>query len=1029
MTTIGWAGLDLSHSGRLRIVAGSAGALLVVATLWVRAPWADALLKRNAEGFATLTAVAVLYATAFVLRAAAWRLLMVTSVELSALVRNLHLSLVLNHLLPVKAGEVSRPLLAARRGVPLSEAVASTLAARVMDLLCLALLAVVLMPVHRAVSASALGVLALGAAVLVGARTRTGTRLLGMMIQRLPGRVSTRVEATSSALAAIQVGRLALAMPIVLVSWALEASVLLGAASLVDIGLGVRVAVAATAFTILFQVIHVTPGGLGVYEATMTSVLVAHGIDAETALGLAVLTHALKFVYAFGVGSVLSVGEAVVLLGGRRGEAPRAASGVEVVAARLWNVLNEGKPFAPVFAAGVAFILILPDVASPGAWLRETVALAAVAPLALVFWYLDFPLRLRAMLWAALGAFLLVTGAPPLLPVALVVGIYLFFTVVLWGTVYYHLRIGTPWSNGFRFARLVAENPDPTSGNLLEQLPKLLLLVLAFEGVRSEPSATAVAATWGFAVLLGLVGLVAYQWWFTWVPVQPQRRIEVAGDPPVAPREARRIIAIVIDGCRADRLAEAETPCLDRLRAGGTDVRAMSTVYPARTVVGFSSMLTGAPPSVHGMGSNFVPDLGVKCASVFDVLRDASLRGRLIGIAHLIDAFGPHDVRSVTAVMDNDAIDGALVAEAQRVLVEDDPDLLVLQLLSVDQTGHARGSYNAEYLAKIEETDRTIEAFLAWCEARGYLDGTTVIVTADHGQGIGIGGHGHMSPSEARIPCILWGAGVAEGEVVESPTSIMDIAPTISNLLGLPAPAASVGRDLRMPSPATADGPVVFIVPACNEEENLPSVLDAIARSGVEGRRVVVVDDGSTDRTAAIAEASGAIVVSHVRRRGLGAAVRTGLEAARGLDARAVVYLDADGEYDAREASVLLAPIEAGQADYVLGSRFQGSPEGMTASRRLVNYAFSGLLSLLCRRWISDGQTGFRAFSSRALAVAEVVHDYNYAQVLTLDLQRKGMRMCEVPISYRRRRSGRSFVSAEYLWRVPLGMAREMVRP
>ena len=219
MTTIGWAGLDLSHSGRLRIVAGSAGALLVVATLWVRAPWADALLKRNAEGFATLTAVAVLYAAAFVLRAAAWRLLMVTSVELNALVRNLHLSLVLNHLLPVKAGEVSRPLLAARRGVPLSEAVASTLAARVMDLLCLALLAVVLMPVHRAVSASALGGLALGAAVLVGARTRTGTRLLGMTIQRLPGRVSTRVEATSSALAAIRVGRLALAMPIVLVSW------------------------------------------------------------------------------------------------------------------------------------------------------------------------------------------------------------------------------------------------------------------------------------------------------------------------------------------------------------------------------------------------------------------------------------------------------------------------------------------------------------------------------------------------------------------------------------------------------------------------------------------------------------------------------------------------------------------------------------------------------------------------------------------------------------------------------------------
>jgi hypothetical protein len=59
--------------------------------------------------------------------------------------------------------------------------------------------------------------------------------------------------------------------------------------------------------------------------------------------------------------------------------------------------------------------------------------------------------------------------------------------------------------------------------------------------------------------------------------------------------------------------------------------------------------------------------------------------------------------------------------------------------------------------------------------------------------------------------------------------------------------------------------------------------------------------------------------------------------------------------------------------------------------------------------------------------VAEIVHDYNYAQVLTMDLLRKGMRMTEVPVSYQRRRSGRSFVRLDYLWRVPVGMAREML--
>ena len=130
-------------------------------------------------------------------------------------------------------------------------------------------------------------------------------------------------------------------------------------------------------------------------------------------------------------------------------------------------------------------------------------------------------------------------------------------------------------------------------------------------------------------------------------------------------------------------------------------------------------------------------------------------------------------------------------------------------------------------------------------------------------------------------------------------------------------------------------------------------------------------------------------------------------------------------QHDDRRPVALLAPIEAGTADYVTGSRFPAAA-GMTGARRLANAAFSALLSLLAGHRIVDGQSGMRAFSPRALAVAEIVHDYNYAQVLTLDLLHKGMRMAEAPIAYRRRSSGRSFVSTEYLWRVPLGMAREM---
>ena len=95
------------------------------------------------------------------------------------------------------------------------------------------------------------------------------------------------------------------------------------------------------------------------------------------------------------------------------------------------------------------------------------------------------------------------------------------------------------------------------------------------------------------------------------------------------------------------------------------------------------------------------------------------------------------------------------------------------------------------------------------------------------------------------------------------------------------------------------------------------------------------------------------------------------------------------------------------------GPAYLGRPDG-------VPRVFAG-------RRISDGQTGFRAFSANALNVAEIVHDYNYAQVLTLDLLHKGMRLAEVPISYRRRSRGRSFINGHYLWRVPLGMARELL--
>ncbi|MDH4147788.1 MAG: glycosyltransferase family 2 protein, partial [Acidimicrobiia bacterium] len=174
----------------------------------------------------------------------------------------------------------------------------------------------------------------------------------------------------------------------------------------------------------------------------------------------------------------------------------------------------------------------------------------------------------------------------------------------------------------------------------------------------------------------------------------------------------------------------------------------------------------------------------------------------------------------------------------------------------------------------------------------------------------------------------------------------------------------------------------------------------------------------------------GAAVVTHQRPAGLGAAVRRGLAEATAADAVAVAFCDADGEYRPEELERLVAPILSGRADYVVGSRFLGHIETMRPHRRLGNRVLSWLLSRVARRRISDGQSGYRALGPEACAAAEIVHDYNYAQVLTLDLLGKGFRYVEVPITYRFREAGSSFVRlGTYLRRVVPAVYRELNRP
>lgn len=226
---------------------------------------------------------------------------------------------------------------------------------------------------------------------------------------------------------------------------------------------------------------------------------------------------------------------------------------------------------------------------------------------------------------------------------------------------------------------------------------------------------------------------------------------------------------------------------------------------------------------------------------------------------------------------------------------------------------------------------------------------------------------------------------------------------------------------------------LVVFLPAHNEEESITEVITKIPRNFDKNWlvKVIVIDDGSSDSTRKVAFEAGAdAVFSFQKNKGLGAAVRYGLKKSYELDADIAVMIDADNEYPAEQIPDLIKPIMDEQADYTMGSRFLGTIKGMKIHRRLGNYAFTFLQSLLLKKWIYDGQSGMRAFSREVLKAAEIIHDYNYAQILTLNIVRKGFRMMEVPITYEVRKKGQSFIKFRaYLLKVLPAIWNEMNRP
>lgn len=192
----------------------------------------------------------------------------------------------------------------------------------------------------------------------------------------------------------------------------------------------------------------------------------------------------------------------------------------------------------------------------------------------------------------------------------------------------------------------------------------------------------------------------------------------------------------------------------------------------------------------------------------------------------------------------------------------------------------------------------------------------------------------------------------------------------------------------------------VAIIPALDEEAHVGKVVEAVVAQQI---RCLVIDDGSSDRTAQVARAAGAVVVSMRRNAGLGRAMRRGYEEAMDGPEQIIVQLDADGQYDPAEIGRLVAPIREGTADMVLGSRFEDLRYRMPLLKRLGNRAFSWVLRRLTKADVTDGQTGFRAMHREVLDSCRPTNEFTYTQEMIIRAAKEGFRIKSVPVAFHRR--------------------------
>jgi len=205
----------------------------------------------------------------------------------------------------------------------------------------------------------------------------------------------------------------------------------------------------------------------------------------------------------------------------------------------------------------------------------------------------------------------------------------------------------------------------------------------------------------------------------------------------------------------------------------------------------------------------------------------------------------------------------------------------------------------------------------------------------------------------------------------------------------------------------------LVIVPAFNEANNIGQVVDEIFGANL-ALDVLVIDDGSHDRTGEIARAHGARVITLPFNLGIGGAVQTGLKFAYRKQYDVAIQIDGDGQHIPSEIPLLLAPLQRREADVCIGSRYLGPSHYHTPfMRRMGMLIFSAINSGLIGQRITDNTSGFRAFNRRAIEFLSANYPSDYPEPETVViLGRNGFRLKELPVKMRQRSNGESSISS-----------------